>query len=71
MIIKGYFCSFLHKNVCCGYSLEIPRRSDANEYPLHSEAILMSTHNIMFFYEELLKENYPSIIIKYPPYLVF
>ena len=31
-----------------------------------AEAILMSTHNICFY-----GENYPSVIIKYPPYLFF
>ena len=34
MIIKGYFCLFLHKNICCGYSLE-SLRGDSNEYPQH------------------------------------
>ena len=33
------------------------------------EAILMSTHNVCFYGE--IKQNYPSIIIKYPPYLFF
>ena len=49
MIIKGYICLFIHKDLCCVYSLESPR----------CEAILMSTHNIGF-YEVLTK-----IIIKY------
>ena len=26
---------FLHENVCCGYSLEAPRRGASNEYPQH------------------------------------
>ena len=26
---------FLHKNVCCGYSLEAPHRGASNEYPQH------------------------------------
>ena len=26
---------FLHKNICCGYSLEAPRRGASNEYPQH------------------------------------
>ena len=43
MIIKGQFCLFLHKNVCCEYSLESPQRGDSNEYPQH------------MFYEELTK----------------
>ena len=35
MIINRQFCSFLHKNLCCGYSLELPHRGDFNEYPQH------------------------------------
>ena len=27
--------SVLHKNICCGYSLESPWRGDSNEYPQH------------------------------------
>ena len=38
------------------YSLESPRQGDSNEYPQHM--VLWRTD-----------ENYPSIIIKYPPYL--
>ena len=26
---------FLHKNICCGYSLEAPQRGTSNEYPQH------------------------------------
>ena len=26
---------FLHKNIYCGYSLEVPRRGTSNEYPQH------------------------------------
>ena len=33
VIILWYFLLFLHKNICCGYSLEV---------------LLMSTHNIQF-----------------------
>ena len=25
----------LHENICCGYSLEVPRRGTSNEYPQH------------------------------------
>ena len=38
------------------YSLESPWRGDSNEYQQH-----------MFLWRT--DENYPSIIIKYPPYL--
>ena len=48
----------LHKNICCGYSLELPWRGDSNEHPQH-----------MFLW--ITDENYPSIIVKYPPYLFF
>ena len=44
-------CLFLHKNICCGYSLESSRRCDSNEY---AEAILMST-TAYVFYGELTK----------------
>ena len=36
MVIEGQFSSVLHENICSGYSLESPRRSDSNEYPQHS-----------------------------------
>ena len=77
---------FLHKNICCGCSSESPRcmlwgliriaslyvvgthqnrlavccgdSSESNEYPQH-----------MFLWRT--DKNYPSIIIKYPPYLFF
>ena len=26
---------FLHENICCGYSLEAPRRGTSNVYPQH------------------------------------
>ena len=61
------------KSICNEYSLESPCR-DSNEYPQHSvftekKAILMNTHNICFLWRT--DEIYPSIIIKYPPYLFF
>ena len=40
MIIQGYLSLVLHKNICCGYSLdgyslESPRRGKSNEYLQH------------------------------------
>ena len=35
MMIKRSFSSILHKNICCGYSLESPQRGDSNEHPQH------------------------------------
>ena len=47
---------FLWRNICCGYSLESPRRGDSNEHPQH-----------MFFWRT--RENCLLIITKYPPHL--
>ena len=33
--IKRSCFLFLHKNVCCGYSLGVPQRGTSNEYPQH------------------------------------
>ena len=53
MIGLGYFSYFsIKNNICCGYSLEAPRRGASNEYPQH------------MFYGELEKK-YPIIITKY------
>ena len=35
VIILGYFFLFLHKNICCGYSLEVLHQGASNEYPKH------------------------------------
>ena len=40
----GNFSIVLHKNVCCGYSLEVPYRCTSNEYPQDN-----------FFYGEIRK----------------
>ena len=56
MIIEGYLCQFSRKNICCGYSLELPRRGDTTEYLLH-----------MFLWRN--KQNYPLKITKLSPYL--
>ena len=41
--VLNYCCSstlivflFLHVNICCGYSLEVPQRGTSNEYPQHT-----------------------------------
>ena len=57
MIILGYFFLFLHKKICCGYSLEAPRRGASNEYPQH-----------MFSWRT--REHYPIIITKYSSLMI-
>ena len=52
VIILGYFFLFLHKNICCGYSLEGPHQGTSNEYLQH-----------MFLWR--IEENYPIIITQY------
>ena len=51
MIIGAIVFLYLHRNRCCGYSLEAPRRGASNEY-----------HN-MFLWRT--GENYPTIFTKY------
>ena len=29
------FLLFLHENICCGYSVEVPHRGTSNEYSQH------------------------------------
>ena len=31
--IRYFFPTYLHKNVCCGYLLEVPYKGASNEYP--------------------------------------
>ena len=61
MIIRGLFSSVLHKNIRCGFSLELPRRSDSNEYPQYTFFSLESPRNEypehMFLWRN--KQNYP------------
>ena len=57
MIIEGV-SSVLHKNLCCGYSIESHCRGDSNDYPQHR-----------FLWRN--KQNCPEIITKYPPYLFY
>ena len=52
MIIKWWFCLFLHKNLCCECSLESPCRGDSNEHP---------QHRFLWRFDK----NYLWIIIKY------
>ena len=33
MIVKGKFSIFFHRNIFCGYSLELPCQGNSNEYP--------------------------------------
>ena len=33
---SGMIFLFLHENICCGYSLEVPHQSTSNEYPQHT-----------------------------------
>ena len=54
-----YFYLLLYKNVCCGYSFDLPQQV---------QAIQMSTHNICFYKEN--QKIYHIIIIKYALHVV-
>ena len=54
--IFSYFFLFLHKNICCGYSLEVPQRGTSNEYPQHT----FSWRN---------KKNINTVLSENAPYL--
>ena len=62
MIIKGQFCLFLHKNICCGYSLESPRPGDSNEYQLHM-FLWRTDKNYTFNYHQIPSL---SVLLKFP-----
>ena len=52
MVILGQFSPVLHKNISCGYSLEMPRGGASNKHPQH-----------MFLWRN--RKNYIRIISKY------
>ena len=51
------FFLFLHENICCRYSLEVPHRGASNEYPQH-----------MFLWRN--KKDISIFLIKNVPYLL-
>ena len=42
------FFLFLDENICCGYSLEAPRRGASNEYPEHMFSLKNKKHISIF-----------------------
>ena len=60
MIILGYFFLFLHKNLYCGYSLEVPQQGTSIEYP-----------QSMLLFLQRTGENYSIVITKYSSLLCF
>ena len=46
MIIKRYFLSNLHKNLCCGCSSELPRQGESNEHQQHRFFLSLKYHQI-------------------------
>ena len=53
MLIKGLFCLSLHKNICCGYSLESPWL-----HKKHMLWVLIRIASSMFLWRT--DKNYPS-----------
>ena len=56
-MISGIIPLFLHKNVCCLYTLEAPHQGTFNEYPYHKCTIY-----IMEILRKLFK-NYHQILL--------
>ena len=54
--INIIFFLFLHENICCVYSLEVPQRGTSNEY------------NNIYFHGEI-RENISTFQFKKAPYL--
>ena len=48
---------FLHENICCGYSLEVPQRGTSNEYPQHICLLWRNKKNILFFFFLLVEKR--------------
>ena len=57
MIILRYNVLFLHKYICCGYSLEVPWQGTSNEYPQHM-FLWRNKKNIRTFWQ-----NYHQIFV--------
>ena len=61
------FFLFLHENICCGYSLEAPRRGASNEYHnigFHGEIRKMSLLlDCLFVCVEVLRPRQPNGVI--------
>ena len=60
--IRSVFFLFLHENICCGYSLEVPWRGASNEYPQHM-FLWTNKKNIKYFWIE--KSALTIISVKY------
>ena len=54
---------FLHKNVCCGYSLEVPHQDASNEYPQHMFSCRNKKNiNTLVLKKKHLIKSYVSIL---------
>ena len=47
-----FYILFLNKNICCGYSLEVPSRDASDEYQQHM--LLLRNKKDISFWTELL-----------------
>ena len=65
--ILGFFSPILHKNICCGYSLEAPQWGASNEYTQLFVFMEWGASNEYPQHMLLLrnKKNYPRIITNY------
>ena len=63
---------FLDENICCGYSLEAPRRGASNEYPQHM-FLSRNKKNIDTFWlkKSALSRAMDKYLSLFVPYLLF
>ena len=57
---RKYFFLFLHKNICCGYSLEVPWQGTFNEYPQHMFLWRSKKTSTLFGWKKHLIYSYGS-----------
>ena len=60
MIMLGYFFLFLHKNICCGYSLEAAHQGASNEY--QQPMFMENWRKLSYNYHQILLLNNSSCI---------
>ena len=67
MMKLGHFSPVVHKNLCSGYSLEVPQRGTSNEYPQHWFSL--SNTKAYLNYHQILLLNFSAGVFREWTYL--
>ena len=65
MTVLRYVFLFLHKSICCGYSLEAAQRGAFNEYPQQMylwRKISQNYHQILLLYANPLRQFATNVL---------